>query len=138
MHIHFFCMEYDLYVNMRDLTKNRADVLYPYCLMFCRNHHLWMFFMFCMYTSVNEKKKIFGSCSMSQTWIIKQKACGLCFCIADEWSITVCSRRLSTHWKAPSCRQLSSHASIDVISGPISLPPIGPLIVTLLSYLTCS
>lgn len=34
---------------------------------------------------------------------------------------------MSAHWKAPSCRQLSSQASADVISGPFSQPLIGPL-----------
>lgn len=57
-----------------------------------------------------------------------ERACGCC-------RASVRSRRLSTHRKAPSCRQLSCRASVDVISGPISLPPIGRPGVTRLLFL---
>lgn len=57
-----------------------------------------------------------------------ERACGCC-------RVSVRSRRLSTHRKAPSCRQLSCRASVDVISGPISPPPIGRPGVTRLLFL---
>lgn len=117
-------------------------------LMFCKNHHLCMRFFFffssCMCLSMlcvdprvwrKGKSIFFGSCKMTQTQSTEP---GSAWAVFLHCSITVCSLRLSTHWKAPSCRQLSSHASIDVISGPISLPPIGPSRVTLLSCLTYS